>query len=108
MLNPFADKLSVRDWQLIAECLCAAEQEEFFPEWEFKILFGISREQLVVVRKEWMDMDSGHLELNAAVIGALNNLLGYPHGQDARWNQFISGGPEEIKLTLDKLLAFGL
>ena len=93
---------------MIAECLCASEQEEFFPEWEFKTLFGISREQLIAIREEWPDVDISHQVVGSAVIGALNHLLGYPHPQDTQWNQYISVEPDAIKLTLDKLLALGL
>jgi hypothetical protein len=107
-VNIFTTKLTERDQQTVSECLRAAEQEDFFPEWEFETLFGMSRNQLSVVRNQWPDVDFCNPDVGAAVIGALNHLLGYPHGQDARWTRYISVGPDAIKLTLDKLLSLGL
>ena len=107
-MSIFIDELTQRDRQTVTECLRAAEREEFFPEWEFKTLFGISREQLVAVREKWPNLEISHPDAGAAVIGALNHLLGYPRAQDAQWNQYISVKPDAIKLTLDKLLALGL
>lgn len=107
-MNTFSDELSERDRQIVGECLRAAEQEEFFPEWEFETLFGISRKQVSAVREKWPDVDFYHPDVGAAVIGAMNHLLGYPCGQDSRWNKYISVGPDTVKLTLDKLLSLGL
>lgn len=107
-MNIFTDELSERDRQTVGECLHAAEQEDFFPEWEFETLFGISREQLSIVREKWPDVDICHADIGAAVIGSMNHLLGYPHGQDARWNKYISVGPDAIQMTLNKLLTLGL
>ncbi len=107
-MNIFARELSERDRQTIGECLSAAAQKEFFPEWEFETLFGISRRQLFAVRDKWPNVDADEENVSAAVIGALNHLLGYPHMQDARWNKHISVGPDAIRLILDKLLSLGL
>lgn len=107
-MSSIVDKLSERERQVVGECLRAAEQEAFFPECEFETLFGISREQLSAVREKWPDVDICHADVGAAIIGAMNHLLGYPRGQDAQWNKYISSPPAGIKLTLDKLLALGL
>ena len=31
-----------------------------------------------------------------AVNNALNNLLGYPHGKESSWSEFISADPTEV------------
>jgi hypothetical protein len=107
-MNILVDELSERDRQTVGECLRAAEQEDFFPEWEFETLFGISRKEVSIVREKWPDVDISQVDVGAAVIGAMNHLLGYPHGQDLLWKKYISVGPDAIQLTLDKLLGLGL
>lgn len=107
-MNILDDELSERDQLTVGECLLASEQEDFFPEWEFETLFGISRKQLSAVREKWPHVDIYQPDVGIAIIGALNHLLGYPHGQDVRWNRYISVGHDAVKSTLDKLLLLGL
>jgi hypothetical protein len=100
--------LTERERQTIFECLCAAERDEFFPEWEFETLFGITRKQLSGVREKWPEVDTRQSDVGAALVGAMNHLLGYPHGQDERWDRYISVPPRSVQSTLDKLLDLGL
>ena len=100
--------LTERERQTVFECLCAAEREEFFPEWEFETLFGITRNQLSGVRKNWPEVDTHESEVDAALVGSMNHLLGYPHGQDERWDSYITVRPDAVQSTLNKLLALGL
>ena len=102
------DTLSKHEQKIIFDCLCAAEKENFFPAWKFETLFGIYRDQLSAVRTFWPEVDMQDPVVRAAVKGTLNNLLYYPHGQDARWGQYISVQPEAVRLILDKLIASGL
>lgn len=104
----FADELSERDRQTVGECLLATEQGNFFPEWEFETLFGTPKKQLSAVREKWPDVNVGDPDLGAAVIGAMNHLLGCPHGQDAHWSKYITVGHVDVKRTLDKLLSLGI
>ena len=107
-MDNFIDELSDKEKKLIFDCLCASEKEEFFPDWEFQTLFGITRKQLIFVREAWPEVDFHDRDVGTAIIGALNNLVGYPHGQDELWKKYINAGPETVKLTLEKLLALGL
>lgn len=107
-MNTIINALSERERKTIYECLCAAEQGDFFPAWEFETLFGITINQLSSVRERWPEVDIQQSDVGAAVVGAMNHLLGYPHGQDEHWDKFISVQPDVVKLTLEKLLALGL
>jgi hypothetical protein len=100
--------LSEQERQSIYECLCAAEREDIFPKWEFETLFGIDRKKLTHVREIWPEVDASNPDVGAAIVGAMGHLLGYPSGQNMRWENHISVSPENIKVTLDKLLELGL
>jgi|GEM_PF-5862702 len=101
------ETLSKHEQKIIFECLCAAEKENFFSIWDFETLFGIYRNQLSAVRAAWPEVDMQDAVVSAAVMGALNQLLYYPHGQDAIWDQYISVQPKVVQLILDKLIASG-
>jgi hypothetical protein len=102
------EEISEHDKDLIYECLCAAEREDIFPEWEFETLFGIRREKLIDVRKEWPEVDVTHPDVGAAILGAVNHLLGYSSDQNMKWTDHISSPPESLKVVLEKLLELGL
>ena len=107
-MNDIISKLSDRERQTIFECLFAAEQDEFFPEWEFQTLFGMTRSQLADVREKWPEVDTTQPDVGAAIVNSMNHLLGYPHAQDGRWERYISVQPDGVQLTMDKLIALGL
>lgn len=102
------EMLSKQEQQIIFDCLCAAEKENFFSVWEFEPLFGIHRNHLSAVRAAWPEVDMQDSVVSAAVMGALNHLLYYPHGQDEHWNQYIRVEPKVVRLILEKLIASGL
>jgi len=47
-------------------------------------------------------------DFSCAVVGSLNNLLGYPHGQESEWSTYISVEPDQVHLALNELIAAGL
>ena len=100
--------LSEQERRSIYECLCAAEHEDLFPEWEFETLFGINREKITIVRESWPEVDTSNPDVGAALVGAMGQMLGYPLGKNKRWENYISVSPENIKRILDKLLELGL
>jgi hypothetical protein len=77
-----------RSVELVVElCLRAAVEGPFFEDWEFHALFGLDRSEVEVVLDAWPNLptaDFGDLSAERAqylaVNGAMNNLLGYPHG----------------------------
>lgn len=100
--------LNDRERQTVLECLFAAEQEEFFPEWEFETLFGITRNQLKSVREKWPTVDTSQPEVGAAIVCSMNHLLAYPYAQDGKWERYISVRPDAVQSTMKKLISLGL
>lgn len=103
--NPVSG-LSTAEIELIRQCLEAASNGGFFPDWEFETLFGISREEVKKVCEQWPNVVQSELSA-AAVVGSLNNLLGYPHRKDDELFRKISSSPESLIRLLEKLEALG-
>ncbi|WP_168879640.1 hypothetical protein [Rhizobium sp. P28RR-XV] len=90
------NNLSKNDLEIIKDCLIFSEDERVFPGWEFETLFGISRERFSAVSKEWPAVDSESQDVEMAVIGCLNNILGYLHMSDKDWKNNFSFTPNEL------------
>jgi len=101
-------ELTERAREIVAGCLAATVQGEFFPEWEFQTLFGVDRSVVARVMAEWPSVDTEDWTVRAAVVGALNHLLGYPHGLDEELSKYASASPEEMKELLRRLVELGL
>jgi hypothetical protein len=82
--------------------LKAAAAGPFFPDWEFQTLFGIERQVLAEVANRWPDVDPAK-DVELAVVGSMNHLLGYPHGYSLEG--LVGHGPEAIRAVLGKVLA---
>ena len=94
--------LTLREKQVVLECLRAAVDGPFFPEWEFPILFGLEREQVRQIAAAAPHIDDSREDAALAINNALANLLGYPHRQESAWPQFISAPWEEVSRVFDK------
>lgn len=70
-------RLGKRDREIIHECLVAAAYGPFFPDWEFPILFGLTREQARSFADQWPE-SAEDAHAYRAVLNSLNNLAGYP------------------------------
>jgi hypothetical protein len=88
--------LTQTECKVVRECLAAAADGPFFPDWEFHSLFGLNRDELRNVLSLWPDVDQKSVVTQLAINNTLNNLLGYPHGQDPAWDHFISAPPAEV------------
>lgn len=95
---------------VIVGCLRGAVDGPFFPEWEFATLFGLTRDEVRSVLEAWPEPpadesgdDRSGIEIqDAAVTGAMNNLIGYPHGIGHREFRSIVGATEqEVAAVLD-------
>lgn len=84
------------DLRTVRECLQAAAHGPFFPDWEFHTLFGLTRGQFVDVAESWPNLDFTDRNSRLALNNAVGNLLGYPHGRERQWPDFISLTPEEL------------
>src|SRR5215472_14498052 len=90
------DHLSDADKALVGQVLRAAVDGPFFPEWEFHTLFGLTRGEVRAIADTWPSVDRTGPDVAHGVNNSLNNLLGYPHGQDGVWSQWISVGRSQI------------
>lgn len=94
--------LSSREKDIVGQCLRAAAAGPFFDAWEFQTLMGVSREdvrRIASVRQESLIDD----EDEWVVRNVLNNLLGYPHEQQAAWRSQIVVGPGVVSGILAKI-----
>ncbi|MBJ6761897.1 hypothetical protein JGU66_14075 [Myxococcaceae bacterium JPH2] len=83
------------DEKVIGECLRAAVEGPFFPEWEFQTLLGLSRAEVAAELATWPATGSPE-DQDLAVNNALNNHLTYPHRQWAEWPKYISVSEDEV------------
>ncbi|MFP2958974.1 hypothetical protein ACLEPN_14290 [Myxococcus sp. 1LA] len=83
------------DEKIIKECLRAAVDGPFFPDWEFPLLFGLTRAEVAAILASWPECDAPEDQWHA-INNTLNNLLGYPHREWAHWPRYISASPEEV------------
>ena len=89
------DRLSPNDIEVVRQCLSAAVDGPFFPEWEFHTLMGLTRERVAATAAEWPECTDEESR-DVAVSNVLNNLLGYPHNERAAWNTYITVSQDEV------------
>jgi len=96
-------ELTDNEIAIVGQCLRAAVEGPFFPDWEFQTLIGVSREEVRQLATRW---SSGVMDAGATpdtVVAVLNNLLGYPHGYASAWSSFIRVPPAEVATVLQKV-----
>ena len=99
---PLSD-LTQEERRVVKECLqCVASGEVIEDDWEFETLFGFPFVEIKRIAELWPLVDESDELVRLAVNNSLNNLLGYPHGQQARWNDFISVPRPEVARVLQK------
>ncbi len=93
---------SIEDVQVFRESLIAAAHGPFFPDWEFATLLGLERAEVAAIAAAFSPATLLVGDVATALNGAMNNLLGYPHGQDAVWSQWLSVSPAEMGAVYSK------
>jgi hypothetical protein len=88
--------------QIIFECLHAAVNGPFFPEWEFHTLSGLERQEIMQVAEMCPNIDDSNEQVNLAIHNSIGNLPGYPHGEENAWQKFISVSREEVEKVFQK------
>ena len=83
------------DSQVIGQCLRAAADGPFFPDWEFSLLMGFERAEIRQIADRWPNWED-EAEQADAVNNVLNNLLGYPHKRWDVWHDFITPVSDEV------------
>jgi hypothetical protein len=99
---PLTD-LDVRERDVVRQCLQAAVDGPFFPDWEFGTIFGLERDEVRRVLRSWPEIDETHQNVVTAINNSFNNLLGYPTPNKSEiWPKFISVGGMELARIFDK------
>ncbi|HUR28971.1 MAG TPA: hypothetical protein VM509_12350, partial [Planctomycetota bacterium] len=82
--------LDTQGREIVGRCLLAAAEGPYFPDEEFEVLFGLTRDEVTEIARAWpaVDESSGHVQL--AINDALANLLGYPHGRTAALERSVA------------------
>ena len=95
--------LEDREREVVRECLRAAVEGLFFPDWEFETLFGLGREEVRCVLLSWSTLDEANETVVLAINNSMVNLIGYPLGEDQdAWPAFISVNRTELASVFDK------
>ena len=96
-------RLSAEDQRIIQGCLDAVVSELFIDGAEFEIVSGVPFEAVKDVQAAWPQVDDADDDVWQTIHGALLNLWGYPHGQERRWHEFISGTPQDVFAVLQRV-----
>jgi hypothetical protein len=96
------DNLNSQQQNVVLECLKASVEGPFFPDWEFSVLFGLERAEVREIVDQWPVDDRSDDKAARAINNAMNNLLGYPHGQDEAWPKYISVPKDEVRVIFQK------
>ena len=98
---------NISDFQVFRESLVAAARGPFFPDWEFHALFGLERAEVEFIADSLTPSTPLTGDVALALNNAMVNLLGYPHGQDAAWPQWLSATPAELEAIFSRWQACG-
>ena len=99
---PLAD-LTEEEKAVVFDCLkCVASGKVILHDWEFPTLFGIEVADLLAVVEQWPDVDDSQVTVSLAINNSMNHLLGYPHGQHARWAEFMPVSQAEVSRVFQK------
>lgn len=94
--------LTPEERHVIYQCLKAAAEGPFFPDWEFQALFGMSKNDVARLIALWPDINHAQTFIQAAINSSINNLLGYPHNKFDIWHEYISADPAQLAVIFQK------
>ena len=107
-MEPLMETLSSSEIEIVRRSLQATVEGSFFPDWEFETLVGVDRETVREVYAAWPDQTIGREDFGCAVVGAMNNLVGYPHGKEGELMTYVPEGRAAISEALERLTALGI
>jgi len=96
---------STSDIQVFRESLVAAARGPFFSDREFHTLFGLHRAEVESITNTFSSTTPLTGDVALALNNSMNNLIGYPHGQEAAWSRWLSVTPAELQVILSRWLA---
>jgi len=102
-MKPLSELLSSADLDVIRDCLRAAVDGPFFPDWEFATIMSVERHEMRKVLETWPQQTVDDDTFVCATIHALNNLLGYPHRMKKEVVAYVPAGLVAILHTLRRL-----
>ena len=88
--------LSGAEREVVCQCLRAAVDGPFFPDFEFLALLGTERAELSALLDLWPRLDDTDGHIHALINNAILNLLCYPHQCEADWPKHIEVPVEEV------------
>jgi hypothetical protein len=95
--------LNAAELDVVKECLRAALDGPFFPNWELHALFGLERAEVRTVLQSWPELNQADDTVAIAINNAFNNLLGYPVANEKElWPKFLSVKRSEVARMFDK------
>ena len=94
--------LTFEEQRTVGECLKAAADGPFFPDWEFHTLFGVERMEVAKVVASWPFADASSRAVFLSVNGSMLHLMYYPHRKWESWDEFISVSPAEVERIYQK------
>jgi hypothetical protein len=103
-----AEALSSNEIETIRRALKATIEGSFFPDWEFETLIGVNRDTVRQVYEAWPYQTVDKDEFSCAVIGSMNNLVGYPHGKEDELSTYVPEGRAAIKAALQHLTSLSV
>jgi hypothetical protein len=93
--------LTEEEKAVIFDCLkCVASGKVILHNWEFTTIFGIEVPEFLVIVDRWPNVDDSEVSVFLAINNTMNNLLGYPHGQDL--SEYIRAPRSEITRVFQK------
>ena len=98
---------STSEFETFRQSLLAAARGPFFPDWEFQTLFGLERSEVESIASSFTPATPIIGDVSLAINNAMGNLLGYPHGQEAAWSQWMSVTPAQLQAIFTRWRASG-
>ena len=104
---PLSD-LTEAELKIVQQCLDAAADGKFFEDWEFHTLFGVDREVVRQVAKqfplvdEFDESEGGNDDSWLVINNTFVNLIGYPHRKDAELAQWVSASKGQVEEVFRK------
>jgi hypothetical protein len=98
VVESFSKPITNENEDILAGCLRATLYSNFFPEWEFHAIFGVTREEVKAIYQKWPNVDFSNENVILAIHNMVVNLVGYPIAVDEleHWADYISISREEL------------
>lgn len=95
--------LDEEESEIVKECMqCIANGEVILHDFEFQTIMGVNVEEFLEILNMWPNLDESDIKVRAAINNSMNNLIGYPHGMQKRWNDVMDTPLTKISDILQK------